>query len=172
MRNADDVFELFVDLGQVGAGQVDFVDDGYDFQLLVERQVHVGKGLSFDALSGVDDEDGTVAGGQRARDFVGEVDVARGIEQVELVGLAVLRFVAHGDGVRFDGDAFFALEIHGVEQLVLLVALTDGVGEFEQAIGEGCLAVVDVRDDREVAFQLDIRTHARARIRYREGIVK
>ena len=42
-----------------------------------ERQVEVGERLRLDALRGVDDQDRALAGGQRARDLVGEVDVAR-----------------------------------------------------------------------------------------------
>ena len=44
-----------------------------------------------------------------------------------------------------------ALEVHRVEHLRAHVALGDGVRELEDAVGERRLAVVDVRDDREVA---------------------
>ena len=57
------------------------------------------------------------AGGQGAGDFVGEIDVAGGVEQVELVGFAVLGRVFHGDRVGLDGDAFFALQVHRIELL-------------------------------------------------------
>jgi hypothetical protein len=59
--------------------------------------------------------------------------------------------VLDGDGGGLDGDAALALEVHGVEELLLGLAVGDGVGVLEQAVGEGGLAVVDVGDDGEVS---------------------
>jgi len=56
--------------------------------------------------------------------------VAGSVDEVELVGLAVLRGVHHADGVGFDGDAAFAFEVHGVEDLGLHFARGEGSGEF------------------------------------------
>jgi hypothetical protein len=55
--------------------------------------------------------------------------------------------------VRFDGDATLPLQIHCIEQLVLLVTLSDGFGELHQPIGQGSLTVVDVGDDRKIASE-------------------
>ena len=77
--------------------------------------------------------------------------MAGGVDEVELVGDAVVGLVHHADGVGLDGDAALALEVHGVEDLGLHFTLGERAGELEQAVGEGGLAVVDVRDDREVA---------------------
>ena len=46
--------------------------------------------------------------------------MAGGVDQVELVGLAVLGRVVHGDRVGLDGDAPLALQVHRIEQLGLL----------------------------------------------------
>ena len=70
----------------------------------------------------------------------------RRVDQVELVPLPR---DAHRLGL--DRDPALALEIHRVEQLLAHVAVGDGVGELEDPVGERRLAVVDVRDDREVA---------------------
>ena len=82
--------------------------------------------------------------------------MAGGVDQVELIGLTVLRGVHHADGMGLDGDAAFALEVHGVEDLRLHLARGEGSGEFQQAVGQRGFAVVDVRDDREVADVLGI----------------
>ena len=74
-----------------------------------------------------------------------------GVDEVELVGVAVVRLVHHADGVCLDSDTTFALEVHGVEHLGLHLARGQRAGELEKAVGEGGLAMVDVRDDREVA---------------------
>ena len=107
----------------IGVREVDLVDHGDDGQVLLQRQVDVGHRLGFDALRRVDDEQRAFAGGQAAADLVGEVDVAGGVDQVEFVGFAVARGVAHAHGAGLDGDALLALEIHRVEQLRLHLPL-------------------------------------------------
>ena len=88
---ADGVFDHLFGARDVGARQVDLVDDRDDFESVIDGEVGVGQGLGFDALRGIDDQQRAFAGGQRARDFVGEIDVAGSVDEVELVGLAVLR---------------------------------------------------------------------------------
>jgi hypothetical protein len=39
--------------------------------------------------------------------------------------------------------------------LILLFAFMDGAGALEQTIRQGCLAVIDMRDDAKIARQLD-----------------
>ena len=53
--------------------------------------------------------------------------------------------------MRLDRDAPLALEIHGVEHLRFHLARLQRAGELEKAVRERRLAVVDVRDDREIA---------------------
>jgi hypothetical protein len=83
-----------------------------------------------------------------------EVDVARRVDQVQHVVEPVGRAVAHAHGLRLDRDAALALEVHRVEDLVAAITLRHAAREIEQAIRERRLAVVDVRDDREVADAL------------------
>ena len=73
------------------------------------------------------------------------------VDEVEDVLLARRRRVVQPDRVRLDRDAALALEIHRVEHLRLHLARLQRAGELEEAIGQRRLAVVDVRDDREVA---------------------
>ncbi len=74
------------------------------------------------------------------------------VDQVQLVGLAVsLRVVEDAHCLGLDRDAALALEIHRVEHLRAHRARIDRVRELEDPVGERRLAVVDVRDDREVA---------------------
>ena len=75
--------------GAVGIGlrQVDLVDDRDDLEVVLEREVRVRERLRLDALRGVDDEQRALARLQRARDLVGEVDVAGRVDEVELVVL-------------------------------------------------------------------------------------
>ena len=148
---ADDLFDLLFGALDVRRGEVDLVDDGHDLEVVFEGEVDVGERLRLDALRRVDDEDGALARGKRTGDLVGEVDVAGGVDEVELVLLPVFGGVVHAHGRELDGDAALALEVHRVEQLRLHIALGYLPREFHEAVGDGAFAVVDVRDDAKIS---------------------
>ncbi len=116
----------------------------------VDGQIGVGKGLGLDALGGVHDQDGTLAGGQGTGDLIVEVHVARGVDQVQNVVLPVVGAVVEPDGAGLDRDAALAFEVHIVKDLLLHVALFDGVGLLQQAVGQRGLAVVDMGNDGKI----------------------
>ena len=97
-------------------------------------------------------EERALARGEAAGHLVAEVDVAGRVDQVEDV---VLPREAHVLGL--DRDAPLAFEVHGVEVLRPHVTGVDGAGELEDAVGQGALPVVDVRDDREGTEALERR---------------
>ena len=76
---------------RLGARQVDLVEDRNDLEPRVEREEQIRERLRLDALRRVDDEDRALARGERSRDLVRKVDVARRVDQVQLVEPAVLR---------------------------------------------------------------------------------
>jgi hypothetical protein len=131
----------------VGGGEIDLVDDGDDLEAAVQCQVIVGERLRLDALGGVHDEKGSLAGGQGARHLVGEVHVPRGVDEVEGVFPAVLGHVQQPDGVGLDGDPPLLLEIHRVQHLPHRLLRVHGPRQGQEPVGQGGLAVVDVRDD-------------------------
>ena len=135
----------------LGAGQVDLVEHRDQLEAVLDRQIGVGDGLRLDTLSGVDDQQRPLAGGEAARHLVGEVDVPGRVDQVQVVGLAVGGPVVDPHGLGLDRDPALALEVHRVEDLGAHLLRVDGAGDLEDAIGERRLAVVDVGDDREVA---------------------
>ena len=128
--------EHVLDLGRVAVGvgrrQVDLVERGHDLEVVLERQVAVGQRLGLDALGRVDQQDHALAGGQRPRHLVAEVDVAGRVDQVEDV-VAVVE--AHA--LELDGDAPLALEVHRVEVLGPHVPGVDGAGQLEHPVGQG-----------------------------------
>ncbi|MNZ65138.1 hypothetical protein D3C78_833240 [compost metagenome] len=87
--------------------------------------------------------------------------MAGGIDEVQLVGFAVLRVVVQGHAVRLDGDAALALEIHGVQHLGLHLAIGQAAADLDEAVGQGRLAMVDVGDDGEIADMTQV-THGLA----------
>ena len=83
---ADDFLDLGADLFGLGGGEVDLVDDRDDLVVVLDRLVDVGERLRLDPLRGVDHQQRAFARGEAAADFVGEVDVAGRVHQVELIG--------------------------------------------------------------------------------------
>lgn len=140
--------------------QVDLVEYGDDRELVLHRQVEVGESLGLDALGGVDQEDGALAGGERPRDLVGEVDVPRGVDHVEDVRVAWFLGGSPRQTHRLglDRDAALTLDVHAVEVLSAHLPLLDHSGQLKHPVGERGLAVVDVRDDAEVADQSRVGT--------------
>ena len=67
--------------------------------------------------------------------------------------------------VGLDGNPLLSLQVHGIEQLVLLVSLANSVSEFQQTVRQRGLTVVDVGNNGEIALEFDVRCHARVRIR-------
>ena len=112
--------------------------------------MEVGQGLRLDALRRVGQQDRSLARGQAPRHLIGEVHMAGGVDQVQFVVGAAER-IAQPDGLGLDGDAALALQVHSVQVLLAHLALGHRMGEIQEPIGQGRLAVVDVRHDAEVA---------------------
>ena len=129
---------------------------GTHLEVVLHRQVEIGHGLGLDPLRGVDQQQRTLAGHQRPSHLVGEIDVTGSVDQIQLIGLAVLGRVVEGDGVALDRDAALALDVHRVQDLVAKVAFVHAAAVLDQAVGQGGLAVVDVGDDAEVADVLHV----------------
>ena len=73
--------------------------------------------------------------------------MTRGVDEIEDVLLAVSGGVVEANRVRLDGDAALAFEVHRIEDLRFHLTGLERTGDFEEAIGQRRLAVVDVRDD-------------------------
>ncbi len=145
------VVDLLLHSFDVGAGQVDLVDHGDDLEVVLDGHVHVGEGLRLDTLAGVDEEHGSLAGGDGARNLVGEVDVPRGVHEVQHVFLPVFRLVGNGNRLALDGDAALALDVHVVEDLVVKIPIGYQARALDEAVRQRGLAVVDMGDDAEVS---------------------
>ena len=122
---------------------------------MFDRLVDVGQRLRFDALRRVDDQQRALARGEAAADLVGEIDVARRVHQVELVGDAVLGPL-EPDGLRLDGDPALALDIHIVEHLRAHLTFGEATGRLDQAVGERRLPMVDMGNNTEISDEIQV----------------
>jgi hypothetical protein len=99
-----------------------------------------------------DEQDDAVDHGQAALDLTTEVGVARSVDHVDDGDGAVFVVAVNRGVLREDGDALFALQVTGVHHAVdQLGALGEGAGLAQHRVDEGGLAMVDVRDDGDVA---------------------
>ncbi len=82
--------------------------------------------------------------------------MARSIDQVELVVVAIVCLVDQPDRVGLDRNPALALEIHRIEDLLHHLALRKRARGFQQPVGERAFPMIDVRDDREIADEFPV----------------
>lgn len=75
----------------------------------------------------------------------------RCVHEVQLVLNPVIGFVGKADGLRLDGNAAFLFNVHVVEDLLGHLARFQPAAGLNQTVGEGGFAMVNMRDNREVA---------------------
>ena len=147
--------QVFLDVGQhvqgVQAVAVELVDEGHDGRVAHAADVHELAGLGLDALGAVDDQQGGVHGRQDAVGVLGEVLVARRVQEVHVVAVVL---ELHDRGGH--GDAALLLHLHPVRGGVAgrLARLdraghVDGAAEEQELLRQGRLARVRVADDAE-----------------------
>ena len=119
-------------------------------QLGFERLHQHVAGLRQRAFAGVDQQHDAVHHLERALDFAAEIAVAGRIDDVDLDAV-----VADAGGLGEDGDAALALQVVGVHDALddVFVGAEDAA-LVEHGVHERGLAVVDVRDDGDVANAL------------------
>ena len=116
---------------------------------MLNGHIEVRDGLCLHALRGIDHQQRTFASSNRTAHLVGKVDVSRSVDQVQHIVLAV-QLIGHLNGVALDGDATLFLQLHVVEHLSL--GDLNGVGMFEQTVGQCRLAVIDMGNDTEIPY--------------------
>ena len=143
----EELVDLVHDLLDPRVRPVDLVDDEEHRQPALERLAQDEARLRQRPLARVDEEQHAVHHPQRTLDLAAEVGVPRRVDDVDL-RLAV----ADGGVLREDRDALLALEVHRVhDALPHVLVLAERARLPEHRVDERRLAVIDVRDDRDVA---------------------
>ena len=122
---------------------------------MLESHIEIGNRLCLNTLSCVDDKQCAFACSDGSGDFVGEVHVPWGINQIEYVVLTI-ELVVHLDGVALNGDPALALEIHIIEYLLLKILPRDGLCRLQQAVSQGTLPMVDMGYNAKVTYMLHL----------------
>ncbi len=145
---------LLDDAREIGAHTVHLVHEGQPRHAELVGLAPHRLGLRLDAAHAAEDDHRAVEHAQATLDLDGEIDVARRVDQVDLV-------VAPGQDGRGRGDRDAALLLlrHPVHLRLAVVDLADLVDlarVVQEALGDRGLARVDVRDDADVASLVDL----------------
>ena len=148
---AQPLAQLLGDPHRVGAGAIALVDEGEAGHAVATQLAVDGDRLRLDPGHGAQHQHRPVEHAQRPLDLDREVDVARGVDDVDLMVVPV-----DVGRRRGDRDAALALElerVHGGADAVAAVDLVhavDAAGVVEDPLGEGRLPRVDVGADADV----------------------
>ena len=151
---------------EVGAHGIHLVDVNHTGDLVLVRLAPDSLGLGLNAALRGQNGDRTVQNAQRALDLDGEVDVARGVDDVDTMTALLV-----GDGIVLqlgvapvaggcsggDGDTTLLLlhhPVHGSGAFVHLADLMGDAGVVQNALGGGGLAGIDVRHDADISGHL------------------
>jgi hypothetical protein len=80
--------------------------------------------------------------------------MAWGIYEIEQIVLSIRCQIVHRNRMTFDGNAAFALQVHGIQKLFLHFPLHHRLGTLEESVGQSGLAVIDVSDDTKISNPL------------------
>ena len=78
------------------------------------------------------------------------------VHQIELVCLAIFCIVIKADGLCFDCNAAFALDIHRVEDLLLHLTIRQAAADFNHAVSQCRFAMIYMGDNREISFMGEV----------------
>ncbi len=151
---------------RAGARTVDLVHDDDGVQAEGQRLARDEARLRHRPLDCIHQQQHAVDHRQHALDLAAEIGVAGGVDDVDVRALE-----AHRAVLGENGDAALALQVVRVHDpfLQLLVG-GEGPGLAQQAVDQRGLAMVDVRDDRDVSNRkICHRTHGLARGKERAG---
>src|SRR5439155_26369963 len=139
---------------------------------LFVSEMNIRHGLRLYALRRIHHQQRALTCGKTARNLVAKIDMSWSVEQVQSKALAGFARVPHRHRMRFDCDPALPLEIHRIKKLVLPFPLLDRARAFKQTVRQRRFAVINVRDDAEVARKLNSHgsgQYPSARIRGQSG---
>ena len=151
---------------KIGTGTVHFVNERDTRDLVLGGLAPNRLRLGLDSSNATENSDGTIENSHGSFDFSGEVDVSRGVDDVDPVGNRLegfknARFLflspETGDGGRRDGNTAFLFLLHPVGHGIAVIDVTDFVdqaGVEEDTFGSGRLARINVGGDTDIAGSL------------------
>ena len=85
-----------------------------------------------------------------------KIDVARRVDEIQLIVCSVRSPVIEGDRIALDGDAAFAFDVHRIEHLVMQITLRNGTTSLDKSVRQGRFAMVDMSDNAKISYVLHV----------------
>ena len=126
---------------------------------MFKSHIDVCKRLRFNSLCCVNNEQSSFTGSKCAADFVGKVYMTGGVYQIENIFIAVFGTIGHMNSFAFDGDTTFPLQLHTVKDLLNHLPLFKDTCLFQNSVGQGAFAMVNMCNDTEIPDVLHIIGH-------------
>ena len=123
---------------------------------MIDRLINVCKRLGLDALGGVNHEHRALAGGKCAGNFIIEIDVARSINQIENIKLAVLRFIIQADGLCLNSNSALPFQLHIIQNLSFHFSLRQDACQFKNSVCQGRFSMVDMCNNTKIPDLIDV----------------
>ena len=83
----------------------------------------------------------------------------RGVNQIQVIFVAVSGSVGQANRLAFYGDTAFSFDIHVVQNLIFEITVRYDVRGLDQPIGEGGLPMVDMGDYTEISYAWHVHMH-------------
>ena len=135
------------DLMRPGVFPIDLVDHDDRLGIVLKRFPQHKSGLRLRTIVRVHHQQNAVDHLHDPLYFTPEIGMARRVDNIDSVAVPL-----EGSVLRSNRNAFFPLQIHGVHDALLhLLVGAEGARLAQQLINQGSLAVVDMRDDGDIA---------------------
>jgi hypothetical protein len=134
---------------EIGSGAIHFINESDPWDLILISLPPYRFGLGLDSADGTEYDDRAIENFERALDFYGEIYVAWGVNNVDVLVFPETRC----SGARNSNAALLLLDhpVHNGSPFVDGSDLIDLSGEVKYPLGRRRFAGVDMRDDTNIA---------------------
>ena len=99
--------------------------------------------MCLNTLRSINHQQSTFAGSNGTRNLIREIDMSRRVNQIQNVFFSI-QYVFHLNGMAFNGNAPFTLQVHAVEYLLLGIPCADSPRDFQQSVGKGAFTMINM----------------------------
>ena len=149
--NPDNVLNLVNHSLRIRAGQVNFIDNRDNFQIIIQCQIDITQCLRLHSLRGVYHQHCAVAGRQAAGNFIIKINMSGSIYHIQNILLSVLRIIDNPACLRLNGNAALPLQLHIIENLALHFPACQQPRHLYNPVRQRGFSVVNMGYDTEIS---------------------
>ena len=150
--NADHVLDLLDNTFRFRTWQIHLIDNRENVQIVIQRQIDVGKSLCLHTLSRIHHKDRPVAGRKTSGHFIIKVHMSRCVDQIENIFFPILCLIDGTNRLRFDCDASLPLQLHIIKNLGLHLPACQKSGLLNDPVRQSRFPVINMCNDAEIPY--------------------